>query len=243
MSKTISLQVSPRASLGRNAVKGVRKGGKVPGIMYGKTKGGGIHSKPIQVDARLLKSVLHSSTGENVLVEVEVRDDKGEKLDQHLALLTDVQHHPIEDYIIHVDLHELAQDELMHAEVPVQCIGEPVGIKVGGGLLETMMRTIRVTCLPKDLPGLITVDVTSLNVGESVHVRELKLPDGVTAANPPELPVFTCFAPKVETAESIAAAAEVKQPEVIKEKKVDENAAPAAGGKDAKGGKAAPAKK
>ena len=79
---------------------------------------------------------------------------EGAKVDQHLALLQDVQHHPLEDYIIHIDLHEIAQDEILHAEVPVASVGEPAGVKNGGGLLETMLRTIRVACLPRDLPDL-----------------------------------------------------------------------------------------
>ena len=236
MSKTVSLQVSQRAGIGRTALKAVRKSGRVPGVLYGKAKGEGVRSRPIEIDAKKLTSLLHSSTSDNVLVDVELTDAKGVKVDQHLALLLDVQHHPIKDYIIHVDLHEIAQDELLHAEVPVTSIGEPAGVKTGGGLLETMLRTIRVVCLPRNLPELITVDVSNLEIGHSVHVRELVLPEGVTAANPPELPVFSVFAPKEEVA--AVPAAEDKQPEVIKEKKVDE-AAPAA---DAKGGAKAAAK-
>ncbi len=121
--------------------------------------------------------------------------------------------------------------------MPVTSVGEPVGVKTGGGLLETMLRTIRVACLPRDLPDSITVDVSELTIGHSVHVSELKLPNGVTAMNPPELPVFSVFAPKEEVV-ATPGAAEVTQPEVIKEKKVEGEAA-AAG---AKGGAKAPAK-
>jgi len=238
MAKTVSLQVSQRAGVGRTALKAVRKAGRVPGVLYGKTKDS-VRSRPIEIDAKKLTSVLHSSTSENVLVDVEVTDGAGKKVDQHLALLLDVQHHPIKDYIIHIDLHEIAQDEILHAEVPVTSVGEPAGVKNGGGLLETMLRTIRVACLPRNLPELITVDVSHLEIGHSVHVNELKLPEGVTVSNPPELPVYSVFAPKEEVVEVPGAAAEVTQPEVIKEKKVDE-AAPAP---DAKGGKDAKAAK
>jgi large subunit ribosomal protein L25 len=236
MAKTVSLQVMQRAGIGRTALKAVRKAGRVPGILYGKTSESSVRSRPIEIDAKKLKSVLHSSTSENVLVDVEVTDAAGAKIDQHLALLQDVQHHPLEDYIIHIDLHEIAQDEILHAEVPVASAGEPDGVKNGGGLLETMLRTIRVACLPRDLPELFTVDVSHLKIGESVHVSELSLPQGVTISNPPELPVFSVFAPKEEAVETPAAAA-VTQPEVIKEKKVEGEAAvpePKTGGKDAK---------
>jgi large subunit ribosomal protein L25 len=231
MAKTIPLQVSQRSGIGRTALKSLRRSGLVPGVLYGKTKENPVRARSISIDAKKLASVLHSSTSENVLVDVELTDDKGTKVDSHLALLVDVQHHPLKDYIIHIDLHEIVQDEILHAEVPVQSEGEPVGVKNGGGLLETMLRTIRVACLPRDLPDMITVDVSHLEIGKSVHVSELKLPQGVTVSNPPELPVFSVFAPKEETVE--VPTTEVTQPEVIKEKKVDE-AAPAA---DAKGGK------
>jgi large subunit ribosomal protein L25 len=237
MAKTVSLQVSPRTGVGRTALKAVRQAGRVPGILYGKSKDKTVRSRPIEIDARKLNSVLHSSTSENVLVDVELTDASGAKLDQGLALLQDVQHHPLEDYIIHIDLHEIAQDEILHAEVPVTSVGEPDGVKNGGGLLETMLRTIRVACLPRDLPELFTVDVSHLKIGQSVHVSELKLPEGVTISNPPELPVFSVFAPKEEVVETPAAAAADAQPEVIKEKKAEgESAVPEAktGGKDAK---------
>jgi large subunit ribosomal protein L25 len=231
MAKTVSLQVSQRAGIGRTALKAVRSAGRVPGVLYGKAKDKTVRSRPIEIDAKKLAALLHSSTSENVLVDVQVNDQAGQKVDQHLALLLDVQHHPIEDYIIHIDLHEIDQDEILHAEVPVTSVGEPLGVKTGGGLLETMLRNIRVACLPRNLPESITVDVGHLQIGHSVHVRELVLPEGVTVTNPPELPIFSVFAPKEEVVATPAA--EVKQPEVIKEKKVDE-AAPAP---DAKGGK------
>src|SRR5208282_1953330 len=197
MSKTVSLQVSQRSGIGRTALKAVRKSGRVPGVLYGKAKDKTVRSRPIEIDAKKLNAMLHSSTSENVLVDVELIDPSGKKIDQHLAL------------------HEIAQDEILHAEVPVTSVGEPVGVKTGGGLLETMLRTIRVACLPRDLPDLITVDVSHLEIGHSVHVSELKLPEGVKASNPPELPVFSVFAPKEEAVE--VPTAEVVQPEVIKE--------------------------
>ena len=239
MSKTVSLQVSQRPGIGRTALKAVRKAGRVPGVLYGKTKDKTVNSRPIEIDAKKLASLLKSSTSENVLVDVELTDPSGKKVDQHLALLQDVQHHPLKDYIIHIDLHEIDQNEILHAEVPVVSTGEPDGVKNGGGLLETMLRTVRVACLPRNLPDLITVDVSGLTIGHSVHVSELKLPEGVTVSNPPELPVFSVFAPKEEAAPTPGA--EVVQPEVIKEKKVEGEAAPAAGAKA--GGKAPAAAK
>ena len=236
MAKTVSLQVSQRAGIGRTALKAVRSAGRVPGILYGKAEDKTVRSRPIEIDAKKLKTLLHHSTSENVLVDVEVTDASGAKVDQHLAILSEIQHHPIKDYIIHIDLHEIAQNEILHAEVPVVSIGEPDGVKNGGGLLETMIRNVRVACLPRNLPDSITVDVSALKIGDSVHVSELVLPEGVTVTNPPELPVFSVFAPKEEV--TPAPGSEVAQPEVIKEKKVEGEAKP-----DAKAGGKAEAKK
>ncbi len=236
MAKTVSLQVSQRAGIGRTALKAVRSAGRVPGILYGKAEDKTVRSRPIEIDAKKLKTLLHHSTSENVLVDVEVTDASGAKVDQHLAILSEIQHHPIKDYIIHIDLHEIAQNEILHAEVPVVSIGEPDGVKNGGGLLETMIRNVRVACLPRNLPEAITVDVSALKIGDSVHVSELILPEGVTVTNPPELPVFSVFAPKEEV--TSAPGSEVAQPEVIKEKKVEGEAKP-----DAKAGGKAEAKK
>src|SRR5580704_1667829 len=107
MAKTVSLQVAQRSGIGRTALKAVRTAGRVPGVLYGKAKDKSVRSRPIEIDAKKLKAVLHSSTSENVLVDVEVTDQTGAKVDSHLAILVDVQHHPIEDYIIHIDLHEI----------------------------------------------------------------------------------------------------------------------------------------
>jgi len=240
MAKTVSLQVSQRAGVGRTALKAVRKSGRVPGVLYGKSKDKAVRARSIEIDGKKLASLLQSSSSENVLVDVELTDAGGKKVDQHLALLVDVQHHPIKDYVIHVDLHEIAQDEILHAEVPVASVGEPLGVKTGGGLLETMLRTIRVACLPRNLPDVLTVDVSHLEIGHSVHVREVKLPEGVTATNPPELPVFSVFAPKEEVVETPST--EVVQPEVIMEKKVEGDAAAAPGAKGGKADAKAPAK-
>ena len=98
-------------------------------------------------------------------------------------------------------------DETLEAEVPLEPTGTPNGVKNFGGLLEHALRSMTVECLPRDLPDRITVDVTNLNIGDSIHVRDIQLPSGVTAKEQPELTVFSVVAPAVEE-EPVAAAAE-----------------------------------
>jgi large subunit ribosomal protein L25 len=226
MAKTVSLKGSVRSQIGTKAAKAARGQGLIPGIMYGK-KG----SRAVQFAIKEINPVLHLSTEGNLLIDLEL-DDQGKK-DQHLALIQEIQVDPVKDYVIHVDLHEVAKDEKLHAEVRVVEFGEPIGLKQGG-LLELFMRHLRIECLPKDLPEIIRIDVSHLEVGQSVHVGEVVLPEGVTVLNPKDLPVVSVIAPAAEEEPAApAAGAAVKQPEAIKEKKADAAAAaPAA--KDAK---------
>src|SRR2546430_10035696 len=127
-------------------------------------------------------------------------------------------------------------DEKIQADVPLEPLGVPTGVKNFGGLLEQNWRVLPIECLPRDLPDKITVDVSALNIGDSIHVRDIKLPSGVIAKVQAELTAFSVMAPVVEE-EPVAAEAEAAAgPEVITAKKVEgEEAAPAPGGKGAAG--------
>ncbi len=213
MAKTVSLKGSVRPQVGTKAAKASRALGLIPGIMYGK-KG----TRAVQFAIKDISPVLHLSTEGNLLIDLEL--EEAGKSGQHLALIQEIQVDPIKDYVIHVDLHEVAKDEKLHAEVRVVEFGEAIGLKQGG-LLELFMRHLRVECLPQDLPEVIRIDVSHLEVGQSVHVSEVVLPKGVTVLNPKDLPVVSVIAPKVE--EVVApGAATAKQPEAIKEKKADD---------------------
>ena len=224
MAKSIQLKAELRSGAGTTAAKAVRKAGKVPATIYGR------HHAPqnLQLDAHTLALALGKTTGEHVLVNLEIAGGKST-----LALIQDVQHHALKRHILHLDFHALKEDELMHTTVPVIAFGEPEGVKSGGGLLEQLIRSLEVECLPKDLPESFIVDVAALNVGDGIHVNQLALPAGVTTRVNGEALVFHCAAPTVE-AESAPAAEGAAEPEVIKEKKPAEGEEAPAAGKDAK---------
>jgi len=223
MAKTIQLKAEPRNAAGTTASKTVRKSGKVPAVIYGR------HQQPqnLQLDAHALALALGKSGGEHVLVNLEISGGG-----TSLALIQDVQHHPVKRHIVHLDFHALKEDEVMHTTVPVIGFGEPAGVKTGGGLLEQIIRALDVECLPKDLPENITIDVSGLNIGDSIHVNQIGLPAGVTARIPGDAVVFHCAAPTVEAEPTPAAGEAAATPEVLKEKKEGE-AAPAADAKKA----------
>jgi large subunit ribosomal protein L25 len=220
MATTISIKAEPRTLIGRNAVKAVRKKDYVPGVVYGKKS----HTV-IQIPKIALQKSLKGTTSEMVLVDLELGDEK------KLTVLQDIQHHPIKDFIVHIDFHEVDPEETLHVEVPVHEKGEAIGVKSFGGILETVTRKLKIACKPRHLPDHISVDISNLNVGESIHASQIQAPEGVTILNPPDQPIFACVAAAAEESKTEAEAA-VTQPEVIKEKKPAEEDAPA--GKDKK---------
>jgi len=141
----------------------------------------------------------------------------------------EVQHSPVGGEIRHLDFHAISMDETIQAEVPLEPVGTANGVKNFGGLLEQSLRVLTIECLPRDLPDRITVDVSALDIGDSIHVRDIQLPSGVTAKVQPDLTAFSVLAPVVEEEPAVAAAeAAAAGPEVITEKKEEGEAAAAA---------------
>ncbi len=216
MAKQVKLSARPRSESGRNAVKQVRARGAVPAVIYG------VKDAPanLEVQKKELTQLLAHAVGENILVELEIND--GGKINTRLSLIQEVQHHPVRGDIIHVDFHSVSATEEIEAEVVLEPAGESVGVKTYGGLFQQSMRSLAISCTPQNLPEIITVDISALNIGDAIHVRDIKLPAGVTAVSDAELTVFLVSEPTVVD-ETLPVAPTA--PEVIKEKKVE--AAPA----------------
>lgn len=207
MAKQVRLAAQRRTALGRSAVRKLKATGTVPAVIYG----GKDNPEPLQISRRDISNVLSHASGENILVELEIAGDTN-----RLAMVQEVQHAPVGGEVLHVDFHAVSMDEMIEADVPLEPIGTANGVKNFGGLLEQNLRSLSIECLPRDLPDVIQVDVTALNVGDAIHVREIPLPAGVTTRVSPDLTAISVLAPTVE--EAPAAAANVA-PEVITEKK------------------------
>ncbi len=222
MAKQVKLAAQRRTALGRSAVRKLKATGAVPAVIYGSK------DKPeaLQVSRREISAMLSHASGENILVELEIEGDAN-----RLALVQEVQHSPLGGDVLHVDFHAISMDEVIEADVPIETIGTANGVKNFGGLLEQNLRSLSIECLPRDLPDVITVDVSALNVGDSIHVREIPLPPGVTTRVPADLTAVSVLAPTVEEEPAVGAAV-VTAPEVIKEKKEEPDAT--GGGKDQK---------
>jgi large subunit ribosomal protein L25 len=223
--KSVSLKAFPRQQVRRNKVKQLRGAGRVPATIYG----GRRTAQNLEVQLVELEELIHHSVSENLLVDLTV---EGDATPQRLALVQDVQHNPLTGKVLHVDFHEVSADEKVTITVPVEPTGEAVGVKAGGGVLEHVLFKLKVRALPKDIPEIIHVDVSALEIGKSVHIGEIPAIPGVEILGSKEAPVFTVAAPVTEEQEQAAAAAAAPgEVEMIKEKKEEGDAAPAADAK------------
>jgi len=238
--KSVALKAYPRSQVQRAEVTKLRAAGRVPATIYGR------QAKPqnLEVGFDDISALLHHSVSENLLVDLSVENDARAK---RLALLQEIQHHPLTGKVIHVDLHEVAENEKVTVSVPVETTGEAVGVKTGGGTLEHVLFKLKVRCLPKDLPEQILIDVTALEIGKSVHLGDNVPPAGVEILGEKTRTVVAVAAPRAEEeVVATAAAPGAADVEMTKEKKEEgaEGAAPAAKGdaKAAAGDKKAEAK-
>lgn len=216
MAKQVKLSVERRTAVGRSGVRKLKAQGSVPAVIYGAK----VQPEPLQISKRAITALLSHASGENILVELELAGDAQNRL----ALIQEVQHSPLGGDVLHVDFHAVSMDEMIEADVPLEPTGTANGVKNFGGLLEQNIRSLAIECLPRDLPDVIVIEVSALNIGDSIHVRDLQLPSGVTTRVQPELTVISVMAPTVEEAPAAALDAPTA-PEVIREKKEDPDAA------------------
>ena len=243
--KSVALTAYPRKAAGRAAARTVRKGRRIPAVIYGRQA----QPQNLEVDVKALEDLLHASASENLLVDLSVDQDARAR---RLALVKEIQHHPMSGKFLHIDFHEIQENEKVSIAVPVEATGEAVGVKTGGGVLEHVLHKIKVRCLPKDLPDFIAIDVSNLEIGRAIHIGEIPPIPNVEFLGDKTAPVFAVAAPVTEAEEAAAAEAAATGPgevEMIKEKKEEgeaEGAAPAKAGDKAaaaKGAEKAPAAK
>src|SRR5512137_2778544 len=242
--KSVALNAFPR-TLGRRAgAKKLRSTGRIPAIIYGRQA----QPQNLELSSKEMEDLIHHSVSENLLVDLAVKDDARPK---RLALVQEVQHHPLTGKVLHVDFHEVAENEKVTIMVPVETVGEAEGVKTDGGVLEHVLFKIKVRALPKDLPEQIVVDVTHLKIGQAIHLGEIKAPENTEIIGDKHISVIAVAAPRTEEEEAAELAAALEavpgEVEMIKEKKEEgeEGAPPAKGAEKASakvGAEKAPAK-
>jgi large subunit ribosomal protein L25 len=215
MSNHAKLSAHVRPEAGSNAVKAVRARDSVPAVIYGSS----VQPQNLEINRREFEILLSHAAGESILVDLTV-EENGQSVNR-LAMVQEVQHHPLRGDVLHVDFHAVSANETIEASIPIEPQGEADGVKNFGGILEIVLRDLAIRCLPKDLPEVLHVDVSGLLVGDAIHVRDIPLPNGVETALDGDITVLSIAPPNVATiaaGEEAAAAA----PEVLKEKKAAE---------------------
>ena len=200
----------------RPGVKRLRAHGRIPAVVYG----GQTKPQNLEIDSIALRNLIHGSASENILVDLQVTQDA--QASHKLALVKAVQHHPLSGQILHVDLHEVSQTEKVTIMVPVETVGESIGVKTNAGVLEHVLFRLKVRALPQDLPEVLSVDVSHLDIGQTIHLGDIQPPAGVELIGDKAISVISVAAPiseAQEQAELEAAAAAAGDVEMIKEKK------------------------
>jgi large subunit ribosomal protein L25 len=232
----VHLEAVVRTALGKGKTGRLREEGLVPAVVYKE----GRAALSIQVPGKELSRILHTKAGENALITLQFGEGSKEGLKgypalasgENVVLIKELQHHPVSSQILHVDFHQISLTKKITVSVPLSFKGEAAGVRLSGGVLEHLRWELEVECLPTEIPAEIAVEISGLELGKTLHVKDVPLPEGVRAVTDPEQPVVACVEPRRE---EVAAPAEegagVAEPEVIKQKKPEEGeeAAPAEG--------------
>ena len=184
---SVSLNVEKREAQSKGKLNKLRQDGKVPGVVYGQNIK---QASPIAVDERELQALLKSNP--NAVLEIEVPT-----AGKQPVMITDIQRDSLSRKLLHIDLHQIDMNSEVTTSVRIEVSGEAAGVKEGG-IMQTVLHELEITCLPNSIPESLSIDVSELQVGESLAVSEVKLPKGVSTSVDPEMIIVSILAPQKE---------------------------------------------
>lgn len=196
---TVSFPAETRAAEKKSDVTDLRNAGFIPAIVYSKGEAG----TPVKLNEHDFEMMLKQHSGENMMIDLVV--DGG---DARHVLLKDIQHHPMSQRILHVDFHEISLDRIVKVNVVVDFQGTPTGVVNGGGTLDIQTREVEVECKASAIVDSLPLDVSALEIGASVTVAELNLPEGYTLLTAEDVTLANVQAPRVKAAAAGSAEAE-----------------------------------
>lgn len=212
---SVPFKASRRADTGKGVARKLRATGQVPAIIYGHAR----EPQALQLEAHALTLLLEKHPYQSTVIALEV-DGKTSN-----TLIREIQKHPFKKQILHVDFQELVAGEKVTVPVPIQYTGTAEGVRHGGGLLDQVLHELEISVDPANIPHHITVDVTPLTIGHSIHAGEIALPTGCTLVTDADATVCLCSAPKVEAEPAAGDAAAAAEPELIRKPKAEDEAA------------------
>jgi large subunit ribosomal protein L25 len=212
---TVALTAQVRKTLGKGAARSLRRQSLVPAVLYGRN----LESTLLSVSPGDLEKATSTASAENILIDLTITD--GESLRNQRAMIREIQVDPVKRNILHVDFLGISMDRQITVEVPINLVGDPVGV-AAGGMLQQVLRSVEISCFPDRIPDTLELDVSSLTMGHSLHVSDLRVPEGVELLSDPRLTLATVLAPKrveekpaapAEGEELVAAAPEAEETE------------------------------
>lgn len=203
-----------REGVGKEKAKKLRAKGLIPAIFYGPRS----QTIPLVIDSKELAKVLQTEAGENVLIDLDIR--KGAQSDRKVVMLKDIQIDSLQSITLHTDFFEVAMDEMVTVEVPVHLVGKPEGTKMGG-ILDQIRRVIQIQCFPGDIPKSIDIDVSPLNIGDSIHVQDIQV-EKAKIISETNFTIATVVPPVVEEKVVEAVTPEAAEGAEVKEKEEEE---------------------
>lgn len=208
MSET-SLAVEIRTEKGKGVARRLRASGRIPAILYGH----GNDPTPLSIDPRVLEGILRDSdAGMNTLIDLSGDASVAGKM----VMVKDLQRDPVRGRMLHADLFEIDANEAVDVSVPVHLHGTPKGVTLSGGIVDQVIREIEIECLPNAIPEEFVLEIAHLDLGDSLHVRDIPLPAGVALLTDGDLSVVSVTAVMAEEAE-VAEAAEGEEAEAAAE--------------------------
>jgi large subunit ribosomal protein L25 len=212
MSQQVFLTAAARPERGSSAARRLRGQGLVPAVIYGR----GRNPQPLALPRADLEKALAGIDAGSTLIDLTIEGTSCK------TLIREIQRTPVRREIAHVDFYEIHADELISVEVPVHLAGTPDGVRNAGGVLDQALREIEIEVLPAHIPERVELDVTSLTIGRSLHVRDIQIPNA-TILTDPELTVCTVVPPRIEEAPLPVAEAPVEaEPELIRKPREEE---------------------
>ena len=214
----LKLEVQIRKEVGGRKVRRTRRNNFIPGVVYG----GREKSTPVQVDRKEFERITRFHRSESVIFHLNVMEGE-KKLKDYSAMIKEVQHDPVSDAALHIDFNRISLTKEIEVKVPIVAKGDAIGVKQDGGSLDHVLWELDVVCLPTKIPQNIEVDVSGLKIHDVIHVKDLKLPEGVKTKHDLESIVFSVSPPMKEVPiEEVTTEAAATEPEVTKEKKKEE---------------------
>lgn len=212
----IQLNVQQRSQVGTRKIKSVRRNGFIPAVVYGEKKS----PISIKVERSDYERVMRQHRGQSLIFRIHVMEE-GKELGDYSAIIKEEQHNPVSEELVHIDFNRISLTKEIEVKVAIATKGDPIGVKRDGGSLDHALWELDIICLPMNIPQAIEIDVSALEIGDAIHVKDIVLPQGVRTRHDPASILVSVVPPMKEEVE-VSAEGAPTEPEVLKEKKKEE---------------------